>query len=416
MLVVYLTVCLTGVSAVGGAYTKVGDGPCRGNAGANDKVNSRTLTGVSSEAACEAHCDAVPSDESDGICAGFAYEATGSMECILYGPGMAGQCNSPNSAMTSPTTCMAVGTCTAPAAATSEDACGTCSDSSAVEKNACTSIKGTWTAGTWTTTGVWDEAAADGAAWTVEFMHTDHVHAVAPNANYVCYDKDVTDHVGKCSGAATCATDFAAADTFEKDSCPDGCTWSAAPSSPSVKQPHPATDSIGGYKAVSGACRGTSSINAAKDPPVLNQDRPNYAYKKNADFPSFPTGTSPKDLAAACDKIDGCVGFHSGPWMSLFGPGINETDPVPTNVPEGYIGAAGQGGILGTTTLNFTKPNPQYICFIKQESKYDPTVIIAIIAGAVVAAAVLIAVVVYCKQKSDAAKKEPKLSTNFTGA
>ena len=30
-----------------------------------------------------------------------------------------------------------------------------------------------------------------------DFYHTDHVHGFTPNSEYECYDRDVTDHVGK---------------------------------------------------------------------------------------------------------------------------------------------------------------------------------------------------------------------------
>ena len=288
---------LTAVSAAGAGYTSIGAGACRGNAGANDKVNSRMLKPVATEATCEAHCDAIPADGSDGICAGFSYETSASdQECILYGPGMAGSCASPNQAKTSPTTCEAVGTCNAPSTAGSEEECGTCSDASAVKAAACASIGATWTAGTWTKTGVWELAAADGAAWVGDFHHTDHVHAIAANANYVCYDKDVTDHIGKCtngadtvdpgSGEDLCTTNFKAADTFEEASCStaaptadpagDGCTWTKAPTSPTEKPAHPTVPDLSGYTFKSGACRGTSATNAADSAATKGQDRPNY--------------------------------------------------------------------------------------------------------------------------------------------
>ena len=97
-------------------------------------------------------------------------------------------------------------------------------------------------------------------------------------------------------------------------------------------------------------------------------------YKKNADFPTFPAGTSPAELAAECDTIQtahvadntkpSCVGFHSGPWMSLFGTGLNE--PGATYTDAGWAGDAGQGPPDGdTTTMDTTKPNHQYVCFYK---------------------------------------------------
>ena len=87
-----------------------------------------------------------------------------------------------------------------------------------------------------------------------DFHHTDHVHGFTPGSEYECYDRDVTDHVGKCSdGADTpagtdCAAKFIAADSFEADGCPtaapDNCTWTKAPVAPNPKPPHPAAASL----------------------------------------------------------------------------------------------------------------------------------------------------------------------------
>ena len=116
------------IMAVGAAYTSVGAGACRGNGGATDMVNSRYKTGVSTESACEAFCDA------EATCAGFAWESSGDNMCILYGPGMSGECASPYAAQTNngPTVCGAQGSCSAPTTATSEITCGTCSVGSSV--------------------------------------------------------------------------------------------------------------------------------------------------------------------------------------------------------------------------------------------------------------------------------------------
>ena len=94
----------------------------------------------------------------------------------------------------------------------------------------------------------------------------------------MCWDKDVTDHVGKCSGTATdgtnCETEFQAGNTYEEDSCKDGCTWTPAPTSPTVKPSHPAVDMIDGYNGQSGACRSTSPANKADSSATPMQDRP----------------------------------------------------------------------------------------------------------------------------------------------
>ena len=208
-----LTMTVAAANAAGAAYTLVGAGACRGNGGSIDKVNSRHRSPVATEALCEADCDA------QATCSGFAYQSAGdAKQCILYGPGMSGSCASPNQAQTTQTACTAVGTCTAAGAgATTQDACGTCSNTGATKSSSCTAIGGTWTAGTWTTTGVWETPEAP---WTGEFYHTTHVHAVAANANWVCYDKNLGDHVGTClngggSGDATnCAATYLGASTF----------------------------------------------------------------------------------------------------------------------------------------------------------------------------------------------------------
>ena len=102
------------------AYTLIGAGPCRGYNDANDNPNRRSMNNVATQAACEAHCD---SFTTAPLCTGYAYEAAGAQNCILYGPGMSGSCAAPNAAQTNqgPTACNAVGTCSAPASASGGD-------------------------------------------------------------------------------------------------------------------------------------------------------------------------------------------------------------------------------------------------------------------------------------------------------
>jgi hypothetical protein len=368
---------LLGLSlAVGSEYTSVGAGPCRGNGGSTDKVNSKYMNNVATETACEAYCDA------ESTCAGFAYETGGDSACIIYGPGMSGSCASPNEAQTSPTSCTAVGSCNDPSDASSEIYCGSCSDTDAVRSDSCSSMSATWTAATWTGSGVWEEPEG---GWTAEYFTTDHIHAVSSNTNWACYDKDIGDHVGRCTdGSDTpsdtdCVSTFQGADTFEEASCPtaapENCVWTAAPTEAAEKPAHPdySDHEVEGYTGHSGACRSTSAANKADADATKGQDRPPYAYKKNADFPTFPTDTSPAELAALCDSIDGCLGFHSGPWMSLFGVGMDETPPDDT-----WVGSAGQED---TTTLETTKPNHQYICYIKDSAGCGPGCIGGIVGG-----------------------------------
>jgi hypothetical protein len=283
--------------------------------------------------------------------------------------------------MTSEAECAAVGTCSTPSDATAENACGKCSDSSAKVSDACAAVSATWTAGAFTKTGVWELSAADGGPWTGEYHHTDHIHSVSPNANYECFDKDVGDHIGRCSNSADtpsgveCAELYADADTFEEDSCNKTllCTWTAAPVSPAVKPAHPQAVALEGYSYMSGACRSTSIANKADPNAVTGQDRPPYMYVKNTDFPQLPSPYSLADLKVLCDTINtdhladpatnpaSCLGFHSGPWVSIFGPHMNEAGPHLTGT---WVGSAGQEG---TTTLETTKPNHQYICYMLEE-------------------------------------------------
>ena len=126
------------------------------------------------------------------------------------------------------------------------------------------------------------------AGWTGEFYHTDHVHSVAENSEYACYDRDVTDHVGKCSdtlAGTDCAAAFAEAATFEADSCPtaapENCAWTAAPVAPNPKPAHPVAASFDGYTHKSGACRSTAP-DRLFDESAKMTGRPAYLYRKRS--------------------------------------------------------------------------------------------------------------------------------------
>ena len=150
----------------------------------------------------------------------------------------------------------------------------------------------------------------------------------------------------------------------------------------------------------SGACRSTSASNKADSSAAQGQDRPPYAYKKNTAFPVFPDSTAPADLAALCDSTDGCLGFHSGPWMSLFGPGLEVCGQEGTTCPigDGWAGSAGQEG---TTTLETTKPNHQYVCYIKDDAGLSTGALIGIIVGAALAVIFLLIICyMYKKEKA----------------
>ena len=123
-----------------------------------------------------------------------------------------------------------------------------------------------------------------------DFHHTDHVHGFV-QGEYECYDRDVTDHVGKCSdGADTpagidCAANFMAADSFEADGCettaPNNCVWTAAPVAPNPRPPHPTAASFDGYSHMPGACRGTPVDRLFDESPKMT-GRPAYIYRKRA--------------------------------------------------------------------------------------------------------------------------------------
>ena len=257
--------------------------------------------------------------------------------------------------------------------------------------------------------------------------HTDHVHGFTNNSEYECYDRDVTDHVGKCSdGADTpagtdCAAKFIAADSFEADGCPtaapDNCTWTKAPVAPNPKPPHPAAASFDGYSHLSGACRSTPADRLFDDSPkrcraglrtstesaaVVKRGRFSWEgrgllgltralpaarsglrsshplslfaqHRRNTEFPSFPDWANPTALIALCDNLNTlhaadaatnpatCLGFHSGPWVSVFGLNIDQPGP---HLPEGNLWKPWDEG-SGTIDLTGTKPNHQYVCYIK---------------------------------------------------
>jgi len=56
-----------------------------------------------------------------------------------------------------------------------------------------------------------------------------------------------------------------------------------------------------------------------------------------------------------------CLGFHSGPWVSVFGLNIDQPGP---HLPEGTEWLTWDEG-SGTIDLTGTKPNHQYVCYIK---------------------------------------------------
>ena len=201
-------------------------------------------------------------------------------------------------------------------------------------KDACLAVGAMWSPAVWTPTGIWNSPEG---GWTGDSHTTDRVHTTSGAETHECFDADVTDHVGTCTNSAgtdtiDCSAMFSAANTFEQESCltaaPHNCTWTAAPRATTPKPAPPVADNLAGYTFRSGACRG----------PTLN-DRPPYAYRKNTEFPNFPAWAEPSALTEWCNELNdahalnnttnpaSCLGFHSGPWVSVFGVGMNVTDP-----------------------------------------------------------------------------------------
>ena len=95
--------------------------------------------------------------------------------------------------------------------------------------------------------------------------------------------------------------------------------------------------------------------------------------RRNTEFPAFPDWANPTALVTLCDDLNTlhaadpttnpatCLGFHSGPWVSIFGLNIDQPGP---HLPEGTEWKAWDEG-SGTIDLTGTKPNHQYVCYIK---------------------------------------------------
>jgi hypothetical protein len=133
------------------------------------------------------------------------------------------------------------------------------------------------------------------------------------------------------------------------DACPDGCTFTNKVAGPRSVVPHAPAEHFRGWKVMAGVCR------SAGDPGSL-EAKPNgkYSNKAGADG-GPPTQAECKDLCAAEDN---CIGYaHSTAWCLLYGPGLHET-------ADGDVWAADNHD---ATTITQTKPNPAYICGVKEE-------------------------------------------------
>jgi len=292
-------------------YTLVGDGGCRGNGGASDRVEVKLAT-EKIASACVAECDGLDA------CVGYAHNpAANSGECLIYGPGMSGSC-SDAAGNASPATCTGLGSCSI-ADKTTETSCGTCSAIEYVPvltSTSCTSVGGTWTSGTWTSQGeTWSQPDDP---WTGDHQHTTHIHTSTGTAGYKCYDIDVYDHQAQCNGTATsatasCESDFTQADTFAESDCPAGCTYTAAPKQLKVRVPHAALIVLSGWDApMLGACRHNST------------EKANAKYSNSAGADG--TQLTQEECAKACEDEPTCVAYaHSTAWCLAYGPNISQT-------------------------------------------------------------------------------------------
>eukprot|EP00964_Phaeocystis_antarctica_P135499 scaffold99841_cov54-Phaeocystis_antarctica.AAC.2 len=112
----------------------------------------------------------------------------------------------------------------------------------------------------------------------------------------------------------------------------------------------------------------------------------------NTEFPNFPDWANPTALITLCNNLNTlhaadpttnpatCLGFHSGPWVSVFGLNIDQptTTTITTttststtsttmyapHLPEGTDWITWDEG-SGTIDITGTKPNHQYVCYIK---------------------------------------------------
>jgi len=322
------------------------NGTCRGVGGDNDKVNMKFKNGMTAEA-CAEECN------SHAHCAGFGYSPDANDgECLIYGPDFAGACS--DTSASSPTACAALGSCSN-ADQTSEESCGACSESSGTTKASCEGVGGVWTAATWTSAGAtWNEPS-DG--YMSDYRCSTHVVGVVASAGYTCYDADPEDHHPTCSGSdATCAAAFDGLEMDAKvsDTCPSGCTFTAAVRACKVVVDHAPAIQFDGWRVMAGVCR------SAGDPGSL-EAKPNGRYTNSAGANGVATQEECKDFCAA--EPD-CVGYaHSTAWCLIYGPGLDVLD-------EGEESELWYSDSHSATTITQTKPNPAYICGVKVD---DPT-------------------------------------------
>jgi hypothetical protein len=356
MRLVLLCLALLAPARAAKSYTSVGVGACRGNGGVNDKVNNKYVYGETKEN-CEAECDA----EDDCVGYGYSVSQNGGA-CMIHGPNVAGSCS--DTGLNTAEKCASKGSCSDP----DSSSCTADGLHCVGIKDQCENAGFVWTAtpGTWT--GPTDPWIADSHATT-------HIHdSVGTEDGYECFDIDLADHQETCTGTCSdctvdCATDFANADDFLAASCPDGCTWTAAPKMEKVIVSHVPSvfphGSDGDYMAgMSGACR-----------------RPDGAavtgkYSNSCDIDGLPKscvedGTvcsmTQEECKAGCDAENAlvpgsCNAYHHGPWCQVFGPDMG----TGLGTEEGGCWVANvQSGVGADGIVTGTKHNPSYLCWKK---------------------------------------------------
>lgn len=338
-LAIFLAIQLTPLVMAQHTYQPVKEGACRGPGGGNDKINSKFVH-ERDQATCKADCDAEPH------CVGYTYHPTANGgECMVHGPGMAGSCSTASATSGGPTACAALGSCQ-DTTKTSKETCGTCSEASAPSEATCASVKGTWTAKTWTSAGATWEDADD--PWTGEWHHSTIIKGVTtPAGGYQCYDIDPTDHQATCTGSdAQCKAAFEGKAESEQvaDKCPSGCQFTAAVKAVKVTTPHAPAIEKAGWKVLSGACRGPGNTKV------------NGKYSNTAG--ASGGALTQVECAAACEAESQCIGYaHSTAWCVVYGPGIDTTADGDSKWTKDTH--------TSTSITTATKPNAAYICVVK---------------------------------------------------
>jgi hypothetical protein len=380
-------------------------GACRGPGGENDKVNGKYKYGVTLDA-CAQECN------NNAGCKGFVHNPiSNGGECVVYGPGLSGACS--DSSAKSPTACAALGTCS-DADKTSEETCGACSDSSGTSKSTCEQIDGTWTPATWTSAdATWTDPSG---GWMSDYYTSDLVVSVVESGGYTCYDVDPYDHHPTCEGVlpvdttylcteadvtndvtgcgstsdyncatATCGTSNCGGDcdgcasgcayctetcgkfsgnceyefvdvTMDlktEDRCPEGCSFTGEVKAMKVTVLHSTAVKRKGWRIMAGVCRSEGDA-------MSLEAKPNGRYSKTAG--ANGAAATQEECMDHCAASDDCIGYaHAdNSWCLLYGPDLHvvSTEDEATWYSDNHP----------QTTITQTKPNPAYICGVKDPS------------------------------------------------